>query len=181
MKSIPKISDNWEEKMLAYLRGKWPIISITTSDEKSLIKHRAKRLTSELLTHVNGLNPLQKTNLIEMLAAVWNQSRQNPIAQIHFEVFKSCLTGPWQHWQEKLLNIHWAPQLKIHDSPIFINPNISASQLDQKRYQFYEGPHPTHAAYAGSSFCKVDLDSTSPPHQSHVLDSAFTATLLDSK
>ena len=182
MKGIPKTSASWEEKMAAYLRGEWPIIPITTtiSDEKSLIKRRAKRWANELLTHINGLNPLQKANLIETLAAVWNPLRQNSTAKIYFEAFKSCLTGPWQHWQEKLLNVHWAPQLKIHHSPVLINPNISVSQQDQKRYQLYEGLHPTHAAYAGSSFCKADGDPQPPAHQSQVLDSAFTAVILNS-
>ncbi len=161
------------DKMQAYLQGHWPKISKRKlpASEGEKIQHQAKCWAEEITAYLDRLELMQKAEVIQTIASVWQKNRQNPIAKEYFAALKEALTGPWQKWQEKILNVHWLPHLRIHHA-------VDLKETD--RFQFKKGLHSTHGAVVGSSFCRFHLDSEDKmPINSPILDSAFSAAILN--
>jgi ankyrin repeat protein len=170
------------DKMDAFLQGHWPAIPSTSSrkhGENSQITRRARRWADEIRGQLSSLPVLERTEIIESLASAWQRRRQESDAQAYYAAFKAALTGPWQHWQERLLGVRWAPHLRIHHTPIAYNADAKVSLQESGRQKLFTGQQQTLGALAGSSFCQFNRDNPLTLKNSQVLDGAFSATLFD--
>ena len=168
------------DKMDTYLQGHWPAITSSGQQgENSQIMRRARRWADEIRGQLNSLPVLERAEIIESLASAWQRRRQESVAQAHYAAFKTTLTGPWQHWQERLLGVRWAPHLRIHHTPIAYNTDAKISLQESGRQKLFDGRQLTLGALAGSSFCQFNGNDPLTLKNSQVLDGAFSATLFD--
>jgi ankyrin repeat protein len=181
MKTVSS-SSTWADKMDAFLQGRWPSIPVSSQhDQNNQVARRALRWANEIRGILKSLTVLQQAEMIETLASIWQRRRHETVAQAHYAAFKNNLSGARQHWQERLLDVRWAPNLRIHHTPAKYHADAKISLQKSERMQLFDGPQPTLGAIAGSNFCQFDQDGKLTVKNSQVLDSAFSATLFDAE
>lgn len=116
----------------------------------------------------------ERIQTLEAVITTWQACAQFPDAAQRYRQLKSALVGPWQGWQNRVLGVHWVPQIVVKAIPV---PETT------DRHRLIAGKHLTHAALVGSSFWEWKIPNTQktavPPQTHLILDSGFSAMVVD--